>query len=65
MMVSDFDMHVPNIQKRQFQENWHLPMRDICAVNNKGLAYVLFSAYIPSKIDWPNKEFPLIFSNGL
>jgi hypothetical protein len=63
MMASDFHMHGPNTQKRQFQKNLHLPISDNCAVNHLDLAYVLFSASVSSGFDWPNKEFRVIFSN--
>ncbi|EFK05282.1 conserved hypothetical protein [delta proteobacterium NaphS2] len=37
-------MHYTNEKKRQFQKNWYLPVRDICAVNHMGLVLGLFFA---------------------
>ncbi|EFK06430.1 conserved domain protein [delta proteobacterium NaphS2] len=55
-------MHYTNEKKRQFQKNWYLPVRDICAVNHMGLVLGLFLPLVSSKIDRPNEEFQLILS---
>ena len=63
-MAIECKMYYPNEEKRQFHENWHLPVRDICAVNHMGLVLGLVFAHRFMKIDWPNKESRVIFSNA-
>ena len=45
MMAIECKMHYPNEKKRQFRENWYLPVRDIFAVNHMGLVLRLVFAH--------------------